>query len=230
MQIFKGPVKNIFSVWFLPSRGTTWGLVWGCHPHRLAPQRRSAQIKSFLPVINAPCSSGGAAFSALLMLRQFPWQPAGCCFPFYLMETEGPAGCRQSISLTTRYNCSRAHCVCVCACETVEKDPASFRCPLRAIRVDIDPLLLLHLLHQPRLNAPSLPLLLSSSLSLSLMVSICPSVVCGVLCSTLCSLLTADLHSGLFIVDSRRRGLLSALPMMLQGGCALVYHPPVMHY
>lgn len=177
MQIFKGPVKNIFSVWFLPSRRATWGLVWGCHPHRLPLQRRSAQIKSFLPVINAPCSSGGAAFSTLLMLRQFPWQPAGCCFPFYLMETEGPAGCRQSISLTTSYNSSRAHCVCMCACacESVEKGPASFRCPLRAIRVDIDPLLLLHLLHQPRLNAPSpplsippsLPLLLSSSLSLS---------------------------------------------------------------
>lgn len=165
------------------------------------------------------------------MLRQFPWQPPGCCIPSYLMETEGPAGCRHSISVTTRYNSSRALCVCVsvraCTGETVELDPASFRCLLRAIRVDIDPLFLLHLLHQPRLNAP-LPLPLSSSLSL--MVSICSSLVGGAVRSTLCSSLTADLHSSLFIVDSRRQGLLAALRTMLEGGSVLVYHPPVMHY
>lgn len=125
MEISKNPVKNIFSVMFLHPKETRgisfWNVIIACSCRTAA----QLSLNHFCLCLMRPAHAVAPHSHSLLMLRQFPWQPAGCCIPFYLMETEGPAGCRHSVSLTTRYNSSRAQCVCARAHETVEKDPLS---------------------------------------------------------------------------------------------------------
>lgn len=127
------------------------------------------------------------------MLWQFPWQPAGSCVSPNACSRGGRmGGGLYPLPAVTwspwRHDTTAAGRVYACRLDGETRYSLPLPPALKVIHVDIDHLLLLHLLQRRRLNA-----LLCLSLSSSHGISIC-----------FCSSPTADLHAGLFIVDSRR--------------------------
>ena len=139
----------------------------------------------------------------------------------------GRGGCRHSVTVATWHNrSSRAERVCVCVCVCVARRWNMIQ-PPSAVRSKSD-----SCRYRPSLPAPFITAAQIKCLGLlSWYQCVSPKRLPVRSARSAAFAQTADLHSSLFIVDSRRLPLQPAtLPMTLEGGSALVYHPPLMHY